>query len=255
MTVEEKSELSETKSAQRLPPPALFLGPPSRNASNLSLPSNLLNPPQGPSSKASSIKETRTPSAREGISKGFGTGPELGSPFLSPSQSRNQAEVDAGDAVWQEMQSTLAEVELAAASGDHVFTAEHAKALEELRVKQLALAQAWVRSEVDEVVDGSASESGLGAAKGAESLRRPSTETEDRLPHKVLDEKTEKDILLARKRRQANDRYFERVNSSVLDVVAKLDEVANAMRTVERESKEIWSESESMPSATATSDG
>jgi hypothetical protein len=61
-----------------------------------------------------------------------------------------------------------------------------------------------------------------------------------------LDEETEKDIRLARKRREANDRYFDRVNQGVLDVVAKLEEVAQAMRTVERESKDIWSDSESI---------
>ncbi|KAG5292840.1 hypothetical protein I7I48_05046 [Histoplasma ohiense] len=58
-----------------------------------------------------------------------------------------------------------------------------------------------------------------------------------------MSEKTERDILLARKRREANDRYFDRVNSGVLDVVAKLEEVASAMRVVERESKDIWNES------------
>ncbi|OJD09571.1 hypothetical protein ACJ73_10215 [Blastomyces percursus] len=57
-----------------------------------------------------------------------------------------------------------------------------------------------------------------------------------------MSETTERDILLARKRREANDRYFDRVNSGVLDVVAKLEEVALAMRVVERESKEIWND-------------
>ncbi|TPX24402.1 hypothetical protein DIZ76_013748 [Coccidioides immitis] len=238
-----------TKSAQRLPRPALFQGPPSRNASNLSLPPGLLNLPQEPGSASSSLKGSQA-SVRHGSSKGFlGASTELGSPFLRPFQSGAQAQSDDGDAVWEEMQSTLAEVELSAASGDHAFGAEHAMALEELRVKQLALAQAWARSETDEIADSSASESGLGGQKGAESIRRASTATDDHAPDKVLDAKTEKDILLARKRREANDRYFERVNSSVLDVVAKLDEVANAMRAVERESKEIWSESESMDSA------
>ncbi|EEP80932.1 conserved hypothetical protein [Uncinocarpus reesii 1704] len=239
--------LQPSKTNQRPPRPALFQGPPSHNASNLSLPPGLLNLPQGSASRASSIKGTQASSVRHGTSKSFrGAAPELGSPFLRPARSCGQAEIDSGDAVWEEMQSTLAEVELNAASGDHVFGAEHSRALEELRVKQLALAQAWARSEADEVVESSASDSGM---KGPESVGRASTETEDRSPHNVLDEKTEKDIFFARKRREANDRYFERVNNSVLDVVAKLNEVANAMRAVERESKEIWSESESISSA------
>lgn len=81
--------------------------------------------------------------------------------------------------------------------------------------------------------------------------------TESRAPfdgvsHHTLDEETEKDILLARRRREANDRYFDRVNQGVLDVVAKLEEVAQAMRTVERESKDIWSDSESVATAASS---
>jgi hypothetical protein len=60
-----------------------------------------------------------------------------------------------------------------------------------------------------------------------------------------LEEETEADILLARKRREANDKYFQRVNEGVLDVVAKLEEVSVAMRAVEQESRDIWGESES----------
>lgn len=51
-------------------------------------------------------------------------------------------------------------------------------------------------------------------------------------------------IIMCRKRREANDRYFQRVNQGVLDVVAKLEEVATAMRAVELESKEIWGDGE-----------
>lgn len=155
------------------------------------------------------------------------------------------------------MQSTLAEVELSAMSGEHVFGEKHAKALDELREKQLKLAQAWARSEADEIVD---------ATKGADELhpqsarkdRSASKGTTDRpaaesSSYKTLDEETEKDILLARERREANDRYFDRVKSGVLDVVTKLEEVADAMRAVERESKDIWSESESVDTSGTSS--
>jgi len=60
-----------------------------------------------------------------------------------------------------------------------------------------------------------------------------------------MEKETEADILLARKRRETNDRYFQRVNEGVLDVVAKLEEVANAMKAVEQESRDIWGENES----------
>ena len=45
--------------------------------------------------------------------------------------------------------------------------------------------------------------------------------------------------------REANDKYFQRVNEGVLDVVAKLEEVASAMKAVEQESRDIWGETES----------
>ncbi|PGH06168.1 hypothetical protein GX51_02556 [Blastomyces parvus] len=177
------------------------------------------------------------------------------------------------DALWQQMQNTLAEVELSAMNGDHVFGTQHARALEELRDKQLALALAWARSEADEVVEnppveesasattttgptttgkgggtGAASSGGAGGGTGtgggAESMRKDSnaTATDEGTKERFMSETTERDILLARKRREANDRYFDRVNSGVLDVVTKLEEVALAMRVVERESKEIWNE-------------
>lgn len=63
----------------------------------------------------------------------------------------------------------------------------------------------------------------------------------DRLGAKLVEE-TEADILLARKRREANDEYFERVNDGVIDVIAKLESVAVAMRAVEEETKDLWND-------------
>ncbi|KAI1341745.1 hypothetical protein F5Y15DRAFT_375139 [Xylariaceae sp. FL0016] len=57
-----------------------------------------------------------------------------------------------------------------------------------------------------------------------------------------LEEETERDILLARKRREANDRYFSKVDQGVRDVVARLEEVAVAMRSVEQETRDVWGE-------------
>lgn len=186
--------------------------------------------------------------------------------------------VDRTDALWAEMQATLEEVELSASGGTHVFGPDHDRKLAELRAAQITLAQAWARSEADDVIE---TVKETGAATGTEELRnlkgtglvdvtksggeaadtlkttgtnsaaRPGSSGAgvERLEAK-LEEETEVDILLARKRREANDQYFQRVNQGVLDVVAKLGEVAVAMKAVEQESKDVWGETESRPSTT-----
>ncbi|KAI0181746.1 hypothetical protein GGR52DRAFT_567961 [Hypoxylon sp. FL1284] len=55
-----------------------------------------------------------------------------------------------------------------------------------------------------------------------------------------LEEETERGILLARNRREANDRYFSKIDRGVRDVVEKLEEVAVAMRAVEEETRNVW---------------
>ncbi|KAK5001649.1 hypothetical protein LTR28_012418, partial [Elasticomyces elasticus] len=67
-----------------------------------------------------------------------------------------------------------------------------------------------------------------------------------------LEDETRADIALAGQRREANERYFRRVNESVLDVVGKLEDVAKAMRGVEERTREIWGDGESLASATET---
>jgi uncharacterized protein (DUF305 family) len=183
------------------------------------------------------------------------------SPFLSRTQSHGEA--DSAELLWQEMQSTLAEVELSAVRGEHVFGEEHSKALDELRTKQLKLAQAWARSEVDEVTEDQNQNADQQNHPAAKSGGRPATGrvaeagADSTATYRALEAETEKDLQNARKRREANDRYFDRVNSSVLDVVAKLEEVAQAMRAVERESKDIWSDttSESVNTASGSTNG
>lgn len=144
---------------------------------------------------------------------------------------------------------TLDEVELSAASETHVFGAEHAKALEELRTAQVGLARAWARNEEDETDEAtsppaatdpvSTSSDGTSRPDGRPDKTPPAPEARE----EVAEDETEHDFLLARRRREANDRYFERVNGGVLDVVARLEEVAAAMRTVEQESRDLWSDS------------
>lgn len=169
------------------------------------------------------------------------------SPFLTRTQS--QREVDSAEVLWQEMQNTLAEVELSAVKGEHVFGEEHSKALEELRLKQLKLAQAWTRSEVDDIDQNQDELTTTDSKDQKPELPAPAkglpTTTDSAATYQALEAETEKDLQQARKRRDANDLYFDRVNNGVLDVVASLEEVAEAMRAVERESKDIWSDSAS----------
>lgn len=140
------------------------------------------------------------------------------------------------------MQATLAEVELSAFGSTHVFGPAHSAALEELREAQIALAQAWGRSEADE----------------DEELKRNKDEIrEDEKKGGVgLEEDGEEgDILMARRRREANERYFRKVGEEVNDVVGKLDGVAAAMAKAERESREIWGGSESLGTGTEAGTG
>jgi len=144
-----------------------------------------------------------------------------------------QSEGDRTDALWAEMQATLAEVELQGAfSSTHVFGEKHAAALEGLRVAQVELARAWGRGEEVEVEEVEEGEGGKEEGEGGE----------------------EADIKVARKRREANERFFRRVQEGVGDVVGRLEVVAGAMEEVERESRSIWSSgSESLDTGSVTS--
>ncbi|KAK7751509.1 hypothetical protein SLS62_006596 [Diatrype stigma] len=257
---------------------------------------------------------------------------------------------DRTDALWAEMQATLEDVELSAGSGGtRVFGPDHDRALAELRAAQIALAQAWARSEADDAIETSSSivtggagparrpphnvgvgsdtaevqnlkgalgeigvaaaspasaaaagtgsagvpstgsptvaataaaatasavkgavagvggttsaatapggaggdhytDAGRSAAGGGTTTRPGSSSAAgtatggigaERLGAKLVQE-TQTDILHARKRREANDRYFGRVDQGVRDVVARLGEVAAAMRAVEQETRDVW---------------
>lgn len=269
---------------QRDPPPSLFLHPsPSPTASDASLPnaasgskpvitglpSTSQIQPRSPGlfahdplaaalSTLSESMETRssrnsgqaaTASRRPAGGSGSGAlgASGLNLPPIQTTRRESTRATDRTDALWAEMQATLEEVELSASGGTRVFGPDHDRKLAELRAAQIALAQAWARSEADEAMETSAVP-GAASESGAASLRRGSVGVgAERLGQK-LEEETENDIKYARRRREANDRYFERVNQGVLDVVAKLDNVATAMRAVEQESKDVWGE-ESVPSS------
>lgn len=177
------------------------------------------------------------------------------------------------------MQATLAEVELSASGGTHVFGPDHDRKLADLRAAQIALAQAWARSEADDAIEtigaggmdevrdlkGALGAAGLtsAAAFGTASAPGKSTIADGTEAAKStvgsgsanlsnpqgpdgLGVETELDILMARRRREANDEYFSRVDRGVRDVVAKLDEVAAAMMAVEQETRDIWGDETSL---------
>ena len=236
-----KSNISRTNT-HRLPPPALFQGPPSKNASHVSLAL-----PGGDRSGGEPEHSHRIPRPSRVPAAASFSGPSLRQPAA-------EADGNRAENLWAEMQKTLADVEVSALNTSHVFGASHAKALEDLRMAQLSLAQTWAKSEADELhehdhddlVDSANATIGKIEAKSASpnKPRRGNANANAAFTNnKNLEEETERDIQLARKRREANDRYFQQVNRGVLDVVSKLDEVAGAMRRVERESRDIWDES------------
>ncbi|KAK3216353.1 hypothetical protein GRF29_8g3051071 [Pseudopithomyces chartarum] len=261
-----------TKVPSRLPAPALFVGPPSHNASATSL------LPGTTADKTSRVPLTRqrsllSPDAKrppppttsqptyEGDALSL-TSSNPNAPFVRQQKQQNAA-ADAeassrAEAIWAEMQNTLEEVELSAIKGPGmtVFGSDHSRALEDLRKAQIDLAKAWARSEAEELGQSSGEHGSTIDTDAADLLDLPERQMEKlgagspnmgsghggTSEKSKLEEETEKDIELSRRRREANDRYFEKVNRGVLEVVSKLEEVAKAMKTVESESKEIWSD-------------
>ncbi|KAK7208687.1 hypothetical protein V2G26_015865 [Clonostachys chloroleuca] len=132
---------------QRDPPPSLFLHP-SPAGSHVELPGILAPgaPVPGPSGGLSNERPLNPSSSSLSIHSA--NGPQRGTRSIESSRT-----ADRTDALWAEMQATLQEVELSASGGTHVFGPEHDRKLNELRAAQIALAQAWARSEADEVIE------------------------------------------------------------------------------------------------------
>ena len=228
--------------------PSLFVRPPERNNTSADLDK------VAPVSKR--IPLTRQRSATTGLYEGTSAGlPGTTRDNEARRHGSDSNAHDRTDAVWIEMQNTLEEVELNAASGANVFSRDHARALEELRRAQIELASAWGRNEGEDEPLGEedskpinkADTSGMLASERAAKVTRHSDSSAGRrgssgLDKTQLEKETENDIMLARQRRQANDKYFERVNKGVEDVVQRLHEVARRMRDVEELSNDVWSE-------------
>jgi hypothetical protein len=123
----------------RLPAPTLFVGPPSRNASQLSISRQANDPTTG--------KPSRNPLQRQRSALNKSFDPEAADGKDNPTATpavRKAGEKDV-EAKWREMQSVLNEVELTAQSSTHVFGESHARALDDLRRAQVELARAWGR--------------------------------------------------------------------------------------------------------------
>lgn len=252
--------------SNRLPAPALFVGPPSHNASTTSL-----LPPGAEKHTTAKVPlvrqrsllapESKRPLPPTATSLYDGdplslTTSNSSAPFVRRQRQQNQA-ADAeasskAEAIWAEMQNTLEEVELSAIKGPgrSVFGSEHSRALDELRRAQIELAKAWARSEAEESETGDQKKAqDITAADliphtgRTRAVSNADGSKGDKLFDRIkLEEETEKDIELSRKRREENDRYFEKVNKGVQEVVVRLEDVAKAMRGVESESKEIWNQ-------------
>lgn len=148
----------------------------------------------------------------------------------------------AHEKMWREMQQKLEEVSL---SGDHVFGSTHSKSLANLRTAQVELAQAWMRSEEEDLdnkhtvfgrqafAPAASASSTAGAGTAAAAAAAPSSSAAAMHDH-------DEDLLLAGERRRANDAHFSRVAMSVVDVTRRLENVARAMAGVELESRGIW---------------
>ncbi|TKA32433.1 hypothetical protein B0A50_01540 [Salinomyces thailandicus] len=265
----------------RLPAPTLFVGPPSRNASQLSVARTASN-------QTSDNRTTRDPLTRQKSKLGEITLPDHSKdanvasniPF-APLRKASEKSIDSR---WREMQSTLNEVELTAQSSTHVFGASHAAALDDLRKAQVELARAWGRGNEDkatQAAENNATSGNVdvhrfegvqdiasdraGAAHGTRGRSGTNASASTTLTDESsvaagttksgrsqLEDETAEDIRLASERRGANEAYFKKVDESVKDVVARLEVVAEAMRGVEGESRSLWSGSSRTSDSTET---
>ncbi|KAF2809697.1 uncharacterized protein BDZ99DRAFT_532271 [Mytilinidion resinicola] len=253
------SPLTKTTS-NRLPAPSLFVGPPSRNASNTSLLPTTTNTttPRIPLIRQRSLLDPKRPTPTSNPHDPTASSANHAQAAAAEAQSAERT-----DAIWAEMQNTLEEVELSA-EGPHgadggVFGVRHERALAGLREAQIALAEAWGRSEGEVEVEGESTKEEDGRQAGEEQVladvkgRMAPAERVGESGKSALEEETMRDVEASRRRREANERYFRRVNAGVLEVVEKLEVVARMMKGVELESKEIWRDTESVETGSTVS--
>ncbi|KAF7194653.1 hypothetical protein HII31_04013 [Pseudocercospora fuligena] len=256
----------------RLPAPTLFVGPPSRNASHLSISR------QQTHESSSNAREPR----RSALGRNVETASTIHDEDTKSTANRpfpavKKASERSIEAKWKEMQSTLNEVEFTAQSSTHVFGEQHSKALDELRKAQVELARAWGRGNQDQP-DNQDPTMNLSRFQGAEEIAKErrdiggrrrggtntssgsastalSDETRSNKGNGSLEDETAQDIRLASERRAANEAYFKKVEGGVRDVVKKLEVVAEAMRGVEGESRSLWSSDSGMTGSGSVESG
>lgn len=246
------------------------MGPPSRNASNLSI-SRQQAAEASLGIKRDPVNRQKSALSRSrNVSDNQQVDDDNNSPQTQSSHNTAQPGVKKAserdvESKWREMQNTLNEVELTAQSSTHVFGESHARALDDLRKAQVELARAWGRGNQDERdptvaedIDNNLSDRFQGAddlardrnhvhktgrqrgdtntststALSDESLRSDVTSKSGR---SQLEDETKQDIKLASERRAANEAYFKKVDGGVREVVKKLEIVAEAMRAMEGE--------------------
>lgn len=157
--------------SNRLPAPTLFVGPPSRNASHLSI-------------SRQQTHESNGTHARDPLSRGRSRNPDTastingngyngeGSEGGGAHRSIKKASEKSIEGKWKEMQSTLNEVEMTAQSSTHVFGEQHAKALDDLRRAQVELARAWGRGNQDQPGEEDPTAVEFDRFRGADELAR-----------------------------------------------------------------------------------
>ncbi|KAI5809654.1 hypothetical protein DFH27DRAFT_476706 [Peziza echinospora] len=242
-------------------PPALFIGPPSTASVNSSDQASVYRPaglhrqpspsppasasggparsPAGLSSATHKRVDSRVHLSPTAVAReaGSSTFQSQHSPLLTQTQQSQPAQelypsTQFHTLLWLSASQKLSNIESLNSEESSVFGQAHSKALDGLRAAQMGLAQAWMRTESEDLLDG----------EHAELARRSFGRdgTADQRSGSLRDGGMENDLLLARKRRELNDAHFNRVSMSVVDVISRLDKVAEAMGVVENESRDIW---------------
>ncbi|KAH9826844.1 Disordered region of unknown function (DUF5315) [Teratosphaeria destructans] len=269
------SPTSSTK-PNRLPAPTLFVGPPSRNTSQLSISRQTHDPTTGKPSRDPLSRQrsalSRPHPPHDPDASAIPEHDPKESPTPTPTTTIKKSSEKDIDARWREMQSTLNEVELTAQSTTHVFGESHAAALDDLRRAQGASTTTTTttttapQAEVnrfqgadnlaaDRREQERAHRPPTGRARGDTATSASTTLSDEssssatstsgggRSAGGQLEDETAADIRLASERRAKNEAYFRKVDEGVKEVVRKLEGVAEAMRGVEGESRSLWSES------------
>lgn len=108
----------------------------------------------------------------------------------------------------------------------------------------MELARAWGQTDAEDVSTlPSAADSKTSIKKDEDkrhSNHNKEQEKQAEQNERKLSTATTLDLTSAARRREASDKYFAAVKEGVADVVRKLDGVADAMREVEMQSRDIW---------------